>query len=287
MSQSGEEFATEIQRVAAARTKSRSLQPLRRLIPFLWPYRWRIAIALVALACSSAATLVLPPLLRNVADHGFGAAAISRLNQYFVPLLFAVAAWATATAFRFYYVTWLGERVIADIRRAVFDHVIGLTPAFFEITRTGEVLSRLTADTTLIQTVVGSSVSVAMRNCVMFVGGLILMFVTSLKLAAVVLTAVLVVMLPLIIFGRWVRTLSRRSQDRIADTSARASETLNAVQTVQAFTHEDIDREYFGHAVEQSFDVAILRTRARAVMTAAVMFGALSSIIGVLWIGAR
>jgi ATP-binding cassette subfamily B protein len=287
MSQSGEEFASQLNYVAQGRAKGRSLQPLRRLVPFLWPYRWQIGLALFALICSSSATLVLPALFRNVIDHGFGPAAIARLNEYFIPLLIAVAAWAGATAFRFYFVTWLGERVIADIRRAVFDHVIGLTPAFFEITRTGEVLSRLTADTTLIQTVVGSSASIAMRNLVMFVGGLALMFVTSVKLSAVVVTAVLLVMVPLILFGRWVRTLSRRSQDRIADTSARASETLNAVQTVQAFTHEDIDRAYFGHAVEQSFDVAILRTRARAVMTAAVMFGAFASIIGVLWIGAR
>ena len=287
MSQSGEEFATEIQRVAAARTKSRSLRPLRQLVPFLTPYRWLIAGALFALLWSSAATLVLPAAARNLIDHGFGDAAVARLNAYFLPLLIAVAAMAVATATRFYLVTWLGERVIADIRRAVFDHVIGLTPAFFEETRTGEVLSRLTADTTLIQTVVGSSVSVAMRNAVMFVGGLSLMVVTSLKLSAFVIAAVLLVMVPLILFGRWVRTLSRKSQDRVADTSARASETLNAVQTVQAFTHEDIERDYFGRAVESSFDIAVLRTRARAIMTAAVMFAAFASIIGVFWIGAR
>ena len=279
MSQSGEEFATRLVYVAAGRPKGRSLQPLRRLLPFLRPYRWRIAGALFALICSSAATLILPALARNVIDHGFEAAAIARLNQYFVPLLIAVAAWASATALRFYFVTWLGERVIADIRRAVFDHVIGLTPSFFEMTRTGEVLSRLTADTTLIQTVVGSSASVAMRNLVMFV--------TSVKLASLVVLAVLLVMVPLILFGRWVRTLSRRSQDRIADTSARASETLNAVQTVQAFTHEDLERKYFGRAVELSFDVAVLRTRARAFMTAAVMFAAFACVIGIFWLGAR
>jgi ATP-binding cassette subfamily B protein len=287
MGQSGEEFASQLQYVAAGRAKSRSLEPLRRLLPFLAPYRWLIAGALLALMCSSAATLVLPAAARNVIDHGFGDAAVARLDRYFVPLLVAVAALAIATATRFYLVTWLGERVIADIRRAVFDHVIGLTPAFFEVTRTGEVLSRLTADTTLIQTVVGSSASIAMRNLVMFVGGLSLMVVTSVKLSAFVIAAVLLVMVPLILFGRWVRTLSRRTQDRIADTSARASETLNAVQTVQAFTHEDIDRKFFGRAVEASFDVAILRTRARAVMTAAVMFAAFACIIGVFWIGAR
>jgi ATP-binding cassette subfamily B protein len=287
MSQSGEEFQTQLAYVVAGRPKGRSLRPLRRLLPFLRPYRWRIAGALFALICSSAATLILPALARNVIDHGFQAAALAKLNEYFVPLLIAVAAWASATAFRFYFVTWLGERVIADIRRAVFDHVIGLTPSFFEMTRTGEVLSRLTADTTLIQTVVGSSASVAMRNLVMFVGGLSLMFVTSVKLASLVVLAVLLVMVPLILFGRWVRTLSRRSQDRIADTSARASETLNAVQTVQAFTHEDLERKYFGRAVELSFDVAVLRTRARAFMTAAVMFAAFACVIGIFWLGAR
>jgi len=287
MSQSGEEFATQLAYVAQGRAKSRSLRPLRRLLPFLYPYRWQIGMAVFALLCSSAVTLMWPALLRNVIDHGFGAAALERLSAYFVPLLFAAAAWALATGFRFYFVTWLGERVIADIRKAVFDHVVGLTPAFFEVTRTGEVLSRLTADTTLIQTVVGSSISVAMRNLLMFVGGLILMFVTSPKLSAIVIAAVLLVMIPLMLFGRWVRTLSRRSQDRVADTSARASETLNAVQTVQAFTHENLDRKLFGGAVERSFDVAVLRTKARAVMTAAAMFGGFASIVGVLWIGAH
>ena len=286
MAQSGEEFVSQVQYVAAGRAKGRSLEPLRRLLPFLRPYRWRIAFALLALMCSSAATLILPAFLRPVIDRGFNAADAERLKIYFIPLLLVAAIFACASATRFFFVTWLGERVIADIRRAVFDHVIGLTPAFFEVTRTGEVLSRLTADTTLIQTVVGSSASVAMRNAVMFVGGLILMFTTSLKLTALVIAAVLLVMIPLIAFGRWVRTLSRRSQDRIADTSARASETLNAVQTVQAFTHENLDRELFGRAVELSFDVAIQRTRARAVMTAAVMFGAFASIVGVLWVGA-
>ncbi len=286
MAQSGEEFVSQVQYVAAGRAKGRSLQPLRRLLPFLRPYRYRIGLALLALMCSSAATLILPAVLRQVVDHGFDAADAARLKHYFVPFLVVAAVFACSSATRFYVVTWLGERVIADIRRAVFDHVIGLTPAFFEVTRTGEVLSRLTADTTLIQTVVGSSVSVAMRNAVMFVGGLILMFATSVKLTVLVVSAVLLVMVPLIAFGRWVRTLSRRSQDRIADTSARASETLNAVQTVQAFTHEDLDRKYFGRAVELSFDVAVLRTRARAVMTAAVSFAAFASIIGVLWVGA-
>jgi ATP-binding cassette subfamily B protein len=287
MSQAGEEFAAEVARVAAGRGKSRSLQPLRRLLPFLRPYRWRIAGAMLALILSSTASLMIAPAVRRMIDHGFNAAEADIIGKYFLALIGVVAVLAVATATRFYFVTWLGERVIADIRKAVFDHVLGLTPAFFEVTRTGEVLSRLTADTTLIQTVVGSSASVAMRNLVMLTGGLILMFLTSVKLSAMVLGAVVLVMAPLIFLGRWVRTLSRKSQDRIADTSALAGETLNAVQTVQAFTHEDIDRHLHGAAVESSFDMAVVRTRARALMTAVVMFAAFSCIIGVVWIGAQ
>jgi ATP-binding cassette, subfamily B, bacterial len=287
MSQTGDEYAKEVQRVAAARAKSRSLTPLRNLLPYLLPYRWRIALALVALLCSATVSLLVPQALRIMIDRGFHEAVIARMGLYFLPLVIASGLLGIFTGIRFYYVSWIGERVIADIRKAVFDHVLSLTPAFFEITRTGEVLSRLTADTTLIQTVVGSSVSIALRNVVMFVGGIALMFATSGKLTAIVLAAVLFVLLPLILFGRWVRTLSRRSQDRIADTSARASETINAVQTVQAFTQENAERHRFADAVEQSFDVAILRTRARAVMTAVVIFAIFSSIVGVAYVGAH
>ena len=285
MAQSGEEYAEQLAYVASGRAKGRSLTPLRRLLPFLYPYRFKIGFASFALIVSSTATLVLPAALRQLIDHAFSAAELTRISHYFLLFLAAAAVLGTATAIRFYFVTWIGERVVADVRKAVFDHVIGLSPSFFEQTRTGEVLSRLTADTTLIQTVVGSSVSVAARNAVMFVGGLGLMFVTSVKLSLLVIAAVVFVMIPLIAFGRWVRTLSRKSQDRVADTSARASETLNAVQTVQAFTHEKLDRILFGRSVESSFDIAILRTKARAVMTAAVMFAAFSCIIGIFWIG--
>ena len=286
MAQTGEEFAEQVQYVAAARPKARSLAPLRRLGPFLKPYRRAIGIAIVALICSSTASLLIPPALGRLVQNGFSQALAAQINQYFFPLIGIACALAVATAIRFYFVTWLGERVIADIRKAVFDHIIGLTPAFFEVTRTGEVLSRLTADATLIQTVVGSSASVAARNLVMLVGALILLFVTSIKLTLLVIGIVVVVLLPLILFGRWVRTLSRRSQDRVADTSARASETLNAVQTVQAFTRENTERKLFGAAVEGSFEVAILRTRARAIMTAVVMAAVASCIVGVFWVGA-
>ncbi|HWA04344.1 MAG TPA: ABC transporter transmembrane domain-containing protein [Rhizomicrobium sp.] len=287
MAQAGEEYASEIARVAAGRAKSRSLGPLRRLLPFLKPYRGRIAVAGLALVVSSSASLLIPPAIRGMIDHGFDRANVGLIGRYFLALIGVAGVLGIATATRFYFVTWLGERVVADIRKAVFDHVLSLTPAFFEVTRTGEVLSRLTADTTLVQTVIGSSASIAMRNLVMLTGGLILLLITSIKLSALVMAAVLLVMLPLIFFGRWIRTLSRQSQDRIADTSAHASETLNAVQTVQAFTHEAVERRRYGRAVEGSFDTAIRRTRARALMTAVVIFGVFGCIVGVLWAGAQ
>ncbi|MBN9593254.1 MAG: ABC transporter, partial [Alphaproteobacteria bacterium] len=234
-----------MQRVAAGRVKSRSLRPLRQLLPFLLPYKWYVLGAMLALLCSSAATLVVPYYVRGMIDHGFNADDADRVGSYFFALISVAGLLAVATGVRYYFVTWLGERVIADVRRAVFDHVLLLTPAFYEQTRTGEVLSRLTADTTLIQTVIGSSASVALRNLVMLIGALIMLFFTSLKLTMLVLAGVPLVMIPLILFGRWIRTLSRKSQDTVADTSARASETLNAVQTVQAFTHETVDRAAF------------------------------------------
>ncbi len=287
VAQTGEEFAEQLEHVAAGRAKARSLKPLEALVPFLWPFRGRIAAASVALIVSSAATLVLPAALRGLIDRGFSTAQIQLISQYFLLFLLAAAVLGLATSVRFYFVTWIGERVIADLRKAVFANVVRLSPTFFEVTRTGEVLSRLSADTTLIQTVVGSSASVAARNFVMFVGGLILMFVTSVKLTLLVTGAVVLVMIPLMLFGRWVRTLSRRSQDRIAETSAHASETLNAVQTVQAFTQEDAERQRYAATVENSFLVAILRTRARAAMTAVVIFAAFGSIAAVGWVGAQ
>ncbi|HWC62284.1 MAG TPA: ABC transporter transmembrane domain-containing protein [Rhizomicrobium sp.] len=271
----------------SGRPKSRSVTPLTSVLPFLKPYRGRIAAGFLALLCSSTATLILPFFARGLIDHGFSAQEAGEVGRYFLAFIAAASVLGLSSATRFYFVTWLGERVTADIRKAVFDNVLGLTPAFFEITRTGEVLSRLTADTTLVQTVIGSSASVALRNAVNLSVGIVLMLFTSLKLTLLVLGAVLVVMLPLILFGRWVRTLSRTSQDRIADSSARASETLNAVQTVQAFTRERDERRSFAGTVERSFDAAITRTRARAVMTAMVIFSFFSALAGVLYVGAQ
>jgi ATP-binding cassette subfamily B protein len=271
----------------SGRPKSRSVTSLRAILPFLRPYRGSILAGFIALLFSSTATLLLPFMARGLIDQEFITQKVGLVGHYFPAFVAAAAVLGLSSATRFYFVTWLGERVTADIRKAVFANVLGLTPAFFEITRTGEVLSRLTADTTLVQTVIGSSASVALRNLVTLTGGLLLMFFTSFKLTSLVLGAVLVIMIPLIGFGRWVRGLSRISQDRIADSSARASETLNAVQTVQAFTREKQERAAFASTVENSFAAAIVRTKARAVMTAVVIFAFFSALASVLYVGAQ
>jgi len=287
MAQSGAEYTEQIAYAARGRGKSRSLKPLAALAPFLKAYRWTIAAAVLAMLVAAGATLVMPAMLRDLIDRGFTKAEIAAISHYFLLFFAAAAVMGAAAATRYYFVTWIGERVAADIRKAVFDHVLVLTPAFFEVTRTGEVLSRLTADTTLVQTVVGSSASVAARNVVMFLGGLALMFATSVRLTLFVLGGVVVVVLPLLAFGRWVRKLSRKSQDKLADTSAHAAETLNAVNTVQAFNREAFETRRFSAAVEDTFTVSILRTRARAVMTAVAVFAVFGSIDAVGWIGAQ
>ncbi len=272
--------------MAAGRPKSRSLAPLRKVLPFLKPYRGRILVAGLALICSSAATLALPQFAGGLIDaKGLSAAQAHALSGFYLAFIAAGALLGLASATRFYAVTWLGERVVADIRKAVFNNVLGLSPQFFEVTRTGEVLSRMTADTTLIQTVVGSSVSLALRNLVTLTGGLALMFITSFKLAALVVGAVVLVMLPMLLFGRKVRSLSRASQDSIADTAARGSETLNAVSTVQAFTQEDYERRAFAAQVERAFDFARSRTLARAVLTAVVLFTVIAALATIALVG--
>ncbi len=268
------------------REKSRKLTPLAALKPFIVPYRGTIAAAGVALVMAATAALVLPIAVRGVIDHGFSDQDARDIGRYFFALMAVVVFMGFASATRFYLVTWLGERVVANVRDKVFSHVLSLSPRFFETTRTGEVLSRLTADTTLIQTVVGSSASFALRSIVMAIGSLIMMVVTSPKLAGLSVIGVPLVLFPIILFGRQVRKLSRDSQDRIADTAAMASETINAIQTVQAFTHENQSRGYFHTAVDDSFRTAIKRTRMRAVMTALVISMVGGVVVGVLWAGA-
>jgi ATP-binding cassette subfamily B protein len=279
-------YAEQLRHQASRRPRSKALAPLRELAPFVRPYKGMIAAAAAALVVAAAATLVLPAAVRGVIDHGFSNEDAANIGRYFLALIAVAAVMGVASATRFYLVSWIGERITADVRARLFSHVLSLSPSFFETLRTGEVLSRLTADTTLVQTVVGSSASFALRNLVLALGSLVMMVVTSPKLAALCLIGVPAVVAPIILFGRRVRRLSRDSQDRIADMSAYASEALNAILTVQAFTHESRDRAQFAHATEQSFVSAIQRNRMRAALTAFVIFLVGSCIVTVLWIGA-
>lgn len=262
------------------------LAPLAALAPFVWPHRGLILLALLALAIAAGASLLLPVAARQVIDHGFSASESAHIGRYFLGLLAVTTIIGLASACRYYLVTWIGERVVADVRNEVFSHVLSLSPEFFERARTGELLSRLTADTTLVQTVVGSSASFALRSVVMALGAVVMMAVTSPKLTALAFLGVPLVLVSIIVMGRRVRGLSRAAQDRIADTSALASEVLNAMPTVQAYTHEPLDRQRFSAATESAFASGIRRTRLRAVMTAAVFMLVGAAIVIVLWIGA-
>ncbi|HKZ74787.1 MAG TPA: ABC transporter transmembrane domain-containing protein [Steroidobacteraceae bacterium] len=272
---------------AVDRPKSKSLKPLRSLAPFLRPYRGVIAAALGALLVASAAMLALPIALRDLIDRGMTAGDASTINRYFAAFLIAAFVFGVFAALRFYIVTWIGERVVADIRDAVYRRVIRMDPTFFEVTRTGEVLSRLTTDTTLVQSIAGVGLSITLRSIINLAGALVMLLITSPKLTAIMLVMMPVVIVPLVTLGRRLRRLSRASQDRIADTSGLAGETLNAIQTVQAFTLEQLHSDRYGGAVEDSFNVAVKRTRVRAVLTAVATMLVFSAITIVLWIGAR
>jgi len=283
----GAEFEASIQREAQGRSRSKNLKILRRLVPFMAPYKGMLALATVFLLVAASASLAIPAAVREMIDHGFSQENAGLIDRYFLLVLVVAVVLGGATAARFYCVTWLGERIVADMRKAIYSHILSQSPAFFEVTRTGEVLSRITTDTTLIQTAVGSSASIALRNLLMMIGGLVMLMITSPKLTSLVIGTVVFVVIPLIFMGRTVRNLSRQSQDRVADTSAYASETINAIQTVQSFTHEDADRSRFATAVEATFSTALKRVRARSVMTALVIVLVFASIVGVLWIGAQ
>jgi ATP-binding cassette subfamily B protein len=270
---------------AEVRPTSRRMGALRALVPFLAPYRGMVVAALVALTLTAAVSLILPLAVRRVVD-GFGEGA-ALLDSYFAAALGVALLLALGTGARFYLVTRLGERVVADIRRALFDRIMGLSPAFFERMLTGEVLSRLTTDTTLILSVLSSSVSIALRNLLLLAGGLGLLFFTSAKLTGLVLLIVPLVVVPIVVMGRRLRTLSRQTQDWIAASSGNAGEALSAVQTVQAYTHEAETQARFAQITEQSFAVARRRIATRAQMTVIVIFLVFAGIIGVLWIGAR
>ena len=268
------------------REKSKRLRALAELWPFMRPYRALLGAAISALVLTAAVALILPMAVRRVVDN-FGAEDGALLDQYFGGALFVAALLALGTGLRYLLVSRLGERVVADIRKAVFDRVIGMSPAFYERVMTGEVLSRITTDTTLILSVIGSSVSIALRNLLLFSGGMVLMLLTSAKLTGLVLLIVPLVIVPILLLGRRMRVLSRENQDWIANSSGSASEALTSVQTVQAFTHERESRAQFGDVTERSFDAARRRVNTRALMTVIVIFLVFTGIVGVLWIGAR
>ena len=262
------------------------LRPLLALWPYLARHPLELTLAGVALVVSALATLVIPMAVRRVIDLGFGTHDGVFIDRYFAMLIVIGLILAVASAARFYYVNWLGERVVADLRSDVFRHVADLGPAFFERTHSGELMSRLTADTTQIKAIAGSSLSQALRSCIMLLGALVMMFVTSAHLTTLVLLAIPLTVLPLIAFGRWVRRLSRRAQDTLAKASAYAAENLAASRTMQAFAHEQVASAQYRRDVELAFDAAKERMRARAVLTALAMFLVIASITGVLWFGA-
>jgi ATP-binding cassette subfamily B protein len=264
----------------------RSLRPLLAIKPYVLKHPRMVTAALVALVVSAGAMLVVPMAVRRMIDYGFGSADGHLINQYFGMLIVIGTVLAIASASRFYFVNWLGERVVADLRSDVFKHLANLGPAFFERTHSGEVMSRLTADTTQIKAAAGIALSQALRNSIMLSGALIMMFVTSPSLSAMVLLAIPAIVLPLVGYGRVVRRLSREAQDSLAEASAYASENLVAVRTMQAFTHENAVSTRFGAAVEQSFESARRRLKARAGLTAMAIFLVVASITGVLWFGA-
>ena len=271
--------------ISQDRKKGKNVSALRGLIPFLKPYKILVTAALFMLTFTAAISLILPLAVRGVVD-GFSED-LDILDNYFVYAIFVAGLLAVGSAVRYALVTRLGERVVADIRRAVYDKMIGMSPAFYERIMTGEVLSRITTDTTLILSVIGSYLSYALRNAIMFVGGLILLFITSAKLTGLVLLIVPFILIPIFGIGRRVRVLSKINQDKIAESSGNASESLLASQTVQAFTHEAVSRTLFAKLTEEAYDATRKRVTIRALMTAIVIFLIFTGVVAVIWIGAR
>jgi len=263
------------------------LNPLLGLMPFVARYKGRAAAALLALLIASAATLAVPIAVRRMIDLGFSVERIELVDQYFAVMIAVVGLLAAASALRYYFVTTIGERVVADLRAAVFGHITLLSASFFDTARSGELVSRLTADTTQIKSAVGASVSIALRNLVLFFGSATMMVVTSPRLSAFVLAAIPVIVLPLYGFGRAVRRRSRAAQDTLADASAYAAELIGALRVLQAFTNEALAKRRFGAAVERAFVTARGSIRARAILTAIAIFLVFASVVVVLWIGAQ
>ncbi|WP_376696401.1 ABC transporter transmembrane domain-containing protein [Wenzhouxiangella sp. EGI_FJ10305] len=272
---------------ATQRSTSRRLGSLRALRPFVARYRLQIGFALLFLAVSAAGALAIPAAVGQVIDRGFMAEDIANINRWFWLLFAAAAMMAVGGGLRFYWVSWLGQRVVADIRKSVYERVLSMSPEFFSTTRTGEVLSRLNTDTTLVETLVGSTVSFGIRNLLMLTASSIALVLTAPQLAGVIGLLIILIIVPVVMLGRWVRRLSRDAQDRVADFSARGDETINAVQTVQTFAQESREQGRFDHAVESAFIAARNRIRASTLLIVLVILMTFGAITFVLWLGAR
>jgi ATP-binding cassette subfamily B protein len=270
-----------------ARPRGAKLRPLVSLLPYVARYRGRVAGAFVALVLAALATLAVPIAVRRMIDFGFTAEGVELIDSYFLVMIAVAGVLALASASRFYLVTILGERIVADLRRDVFAHLTKLSPAFFDQARSGELVSRLTADTTQIKSAVGASVSILLRNLVLFIGAAAMMLVTSPRLSGFVLAAIPVIVLPLVGFGRAVRRRSRAAQDTLAEASSYAAELIGAMRVLQAFTNERLAINRFAAAVERAFQAARISTLARAVLTAFAIFLVFGSVVVVLWVGAQ
>ncbi len=266
---------------------SKDFRRLRPALKFLFPYRRQVIYASIALVITAGATLSLGQGIRLVIDRGFASGDADILVHSLTLFAGFVLLLTAGTFVRFYFVSWVGERISADIRQAVFSHLISMHPGFFETNAPSEIQSRITTDTTLLQTVIGSSVSIALRNLLMFVGGVILLFITNVKLSTIVLVSVPFVVLPIILFGRRVRRLSRTSQDRLADVGSYAGESLRHIKIVQSFNHQPADEAAFMTRVNQAFDVSVLRIRQRAVLVAIVMLVVFGAVATMLWVGGQ
>jgi ATP-binding cassette, subfamily B, bacterial len=282
-----EEAFIESQLTQSPAKTSAKLRPLLELAPYVARYRGRAALAFISLTVAAITTLVVPIAVRRMIDFGFSPEGIALINSYFSVMIAIVAVLAAASASRYYLVMTIGERIVADIRRDVFAHLVSLSPAFFDSARSGELVSRLTADTTQIKSAVGASVSIALRNMMLFIGATAMMVITSPKLSGFVLLAIPLIVIPLVAFGRWVRRLSRNAQDTLADASAYASELIGAIRTVQAYTSERMATNRFGGDVEQAYEAARSSTRARAVLTLIIIFIVFSSVVAILWVGSH
>jgi len=270
-----------------AETKRRSLRPLRRVLPYMLRYKGLVLGACVSLLAAAAMTLTLPLAVRRMIDHGFSVSDSALISSYFTMLVVIAAVLAVASACRYYFVITLGERVVADLRRDVFSHVTTLSPGFFDMVQSGEIVSRLTADTTQVKSAVGATASLALRNTILGIGAVGMMVVTSPKLSGLVIAAIPIIVLPLVAFGRSVRRKSRAAQDTLAQASAYAGEQIGSIRTLQAFTNESLVTSSFSRAVESAFEAARSSVFARAFLTFFAIFTIFSSVVAVLWFGSR